>query len=187
MNICLGTGGKARNSGLLAKGAADWSAAGARLKDFLFKKGSESGPPSDISTWGGWQLAPCPPKVTSKTPCVTIFWPPSENPIIYYVLVTLGVPCESLWGPWCSPRSEQNLLRCTYGLTYMSEGFQKVCQVAPRVWKSHSKWPQMATRVPQICSNGLQKHSKWAPGINNLRFFWVNSSVWKSRGGPSSK
>ena len=52
MSICPGTGGKARNSGLLAKGAADWSAAGARLKDFLFKKGSESGPPSDTPTLG---------------------------------------------------------------------------------------------------------------------------------------
>ena len=53
MSICPGTGGKARNSGLLAKGAADWSAAGARLKDFLLKKNSESGLPSDISTLGG--------------------------------------------------------------------------------------------------------------------------------------
>ena len=70
MSICPGTGGKARNSGLLAKGAADWSAAGARLKDFLFQKDSESGAPSDTPTLGGGcQLSSWPPKMSSKTPC----------------------------------------------------------------------------------------------------------------------
>ena len=41
MSICPGTDGKAWNSSLLAKGAADWSAAGAHLEGFPLKKVEE--------------------------------------------------------------------------------------------------------------------------------------------------
>ena len=53
MSICPGTGGKARNSGLLAKGAADWSAARARLKDFRLKKILKVGSPQTSQRGGG--------------------------------------------------------------------------------------------------------------------------------------
>ena len=48
MGICLGTAGKAWNSSLLPKGAADWSAAGAHLDGFAFAKVEE----------GLWKLTP---------------------------------------------------------------------------------------------------------------------------------
>ena len=85
MSICPGTDGKAWNSSLLAKGAADWSAAGAHLEGFPFKKVEEGlwklTPLRGLNIGGGCQLAGWPPKVSSQTFCEE-FWPSSGNPII---------------------------------------------------------------------------------------------------------
>ena len=66
MSICLGTGAKAWNSSLLAKGAADWSAAGAHLKDFPLKRSLKVDSPQTSQRGGGCQWARWRSKVSKQ-------------------------------------------------------------------------------------------------------------------------
>ena len=116
--------------------------------------------------FGGWQLALWPPKVSSKTFC-DFFLLPSGNLIIYYVLMTLGVPCGSLWGPWSTPRPEENPSNAPMGSQICLSGYKSV-QGGPKGTKITLKGgpedPEVVLQMPKV---GPKVASRVQNGTNN--------------------
>ena len=154
MGICLEAVGKAWNSSLLAKGAADWLAAGAHLKNFPLKKGPERRLPSAVPALAGgcqrWRRAP---KIRNKkhwTFFVTC-WTHHYLKCFDAFGTPLGVAWTDPWRPTLANRTH-------YFQAWVAKG-AKMCP----------KWSQWYP-------NGAKKCSKWSQRCPNAVKRWARLS-----------